>query len=157
MLEVSPQVLQDAAHGINRTVATMSDLGISESGTLGRGFALLAFSPLQAGSAGVHDAMNTFTDRWSWGVRNLVQAANSIAETLGLAAGRYYTVEQQNEAALQRTTAELVGDPYLVAVDAHPDYDPRAIESAAAQIRQNPDVTRELGPQELADLAAGGR
>lgn len=67
---------------------------IWEWGKPGRWGALLTLSPIQAGKASVQNAFETFTERWSWGVRALVQAGNEIAKTLGLA-GRYHIMVEK--------------------------------------------------------------
>lgn len=87
---VDPAVLRQAADGINGIVGELSEMGTGETGAVGRGFSLLALSPLEAGKGSVQKALETFTQRWSWGVRALVQAGNAIAQTLGLAAGRFH-------------------------------------------------------------------
>ncbi|MGC0363099.1 hypothetical protein ABH922_001083 [Rhodococcus sp. 27YEA15] len=116
-LGVDPQVLVDAAAGINSIVDTLSDLGIGETGSVGRGFANLALSTLEAGHHGVQQNFEEFTERWTWGVRALVQAANSIAEALDLAAGLYHSVEQTNSTMLKTVWTNIAGDPRLSSED----------------------------------------
>lgn len=67
-MNVDPAVLQQAAEGITEVIGELSELGIGETGAMGRGFSLLTLSPMQAGKASVQNAFETFTERWSWGV-----------------------------------------------------------------------------------------
>lgn len=80
---------------------------------MGRGFALLALSPLQAGKASVQSTFETFCNRWSWGVRSLVQSANSLAQSVGLAAGRYQMMDEQAKNALKEVYSHLFSNPHL--------------------------------------------
>lgn len=171
-LEVDPQVLNAAADGITRTIDSMSQIGISESGTLGRGFSLLALSPLEAGRMSVQRSMEGFAQRWEWGMRALVQAGNAIAEALGLAAGRYHVIDQYGEDALKNIVNDVIGNPHLsdnevaaqswsqtVATNpynmvAHPDFSTESAAAAAEQIRQNNATIAEMTPQALANLTA---
>ncbi|MGW3542642.1 type VII secretion target [Nocardia niigatensis] len=112
-LKVEPAVLTQAANGINSIIGQLSDLGIKETGAMGRGFALLALSPLQAGKASVQSTFETFCNRWSWGVRSLVQSANSLAQSVGLAAGRYQMMDEQAKNALKEVYSHLFSNPHL--------------------------------------------
>ncbi|MFD6216600.1 hypothetical protein ACFWFJ_25315, partial [Nocardia salmonicida] len=47
-LEIDPAVLQQAAKGIEDTIGQLSEMGIGETGNMGRGFALLTLSTLEA-------------------------------------------------------------------------------------------------------------
>lgn len=171
-LEVDPQILTSAADGISRTIESMSQIGISESGTLGRGFSLLALSPMEAGRISVQRSMEGFAQRWEWGVRALVQAGNAIAEALGLAAGRYHVIDQYGEDALKNIVNDVIGNPHLsddeVAAQswsdtlatnpynmvANPDFSTESAAMASEQIRQNTATMAELTPQALANLTA---
>lgn len=112
-LQVDPRVLGQAAAGITAITDSLAGLGIGETASMGRGFALLSLSPLEAGACGVQVAFEDFVERWSWGVRHLVQAANSIAHTLDLNAGRYHDTEQIAEAMLKTAWTDIVGNPHL--------------------------------------------
>ncbi|MFD4292851.1 WXG100 family type VII secretion target [Rhodococcus sp. NPDC058532] len=112
-LRVEPQVLVDAAAGITAITGVLADLGIGETAASGRGFSLLALSPLEAGHRDVQTAFEDCVERWSWGVRYLVQAANSIARTLDLNAGRYHDMEQAAATMLKTVWSDVVGDPHL--------------------------------------------
>lgn len=112
-LQVDPQVLIQAANGITAITGSLADLGIAETASMGRGFSLLSLSPLEAGAHDVQAAFEEFVERWSWGVRYLVQAANSIARTLDLNAGRYHDMEQIAETMYKTVWTDVFGNPHL--------------------------------------------
>lgn len=110
-LDVDPALLANASEGINKVVGELKGLGIEQSGAVGRGFSLLNLTGLQAGTAELHDAMDGFCDRWEWGVRSIVQDANTIAQNLGLAAGLYHDMEEYASSRFKRLVADGVADP----------------------------------------------
>ncbi|MFD4432827.1 hypothetical protein [Nocardia sp. NPDC058497] len=116
-LNVDPAVLEQAKNGINGIIGELTSLGVMETGAVGRGFSLLALSPLEAGKAVVQSSFETFTERWSWGVRALVQSGNALAETLGLAAGRYSMMEEQFSNTFKEMFTHLAGNPHLTDAD----------------------------------------
>ncbi|WP_107657478.1 hypothetical protein [Nocardia suismassiliense] len=173
-LEVDPQVLVKAAEGINRIIGELSELGVKETAATGRGFSLLALSPLEAGRHNVQQAMERFTDRWSWGVRYLVRAGNEIAKVLGLAAGRYHMMDQAASDTMKQVWTHLVGNPHLskdeitsrsweatVADNGlnhvrNSDYSGDSFDRAFAKIGTNVQVIEAVGPQALANLGSYG-
>lgn len=110
-LGVDPALLTNASEGINTVVGELKGLGIEASGAVGRGFSLLNLTGLQAGTAGLHDAVSGFCDRWEWGVRSLVQDANMIAQNLGLSAGLYHDMEEYASSRFKRVVADTIADP----------------------------------------------
>lgn len=111
--QVDPDALKDTANGINATIEALKPLGIGGSADEGRGFSQLQLSGLQVGDAGLQSALAEFCDRWSWGVRTLVQDGNEIASRLGLSAGLYYDQEQYVSGALKDVVASAIGNPHL--------------------------------------------
>jgi hypothetical protein len=89
-----PEVLQQAAKGINQTIEELQAVGQVGGGAVGFGFDSLALSPLQMGHAGLAKAFATFAERWEWGVKALVDEGNEIAEKLDLSAGYYHEAEE---------------------------------------------------------------
>ncbi|MEV6769834.1 hypothetical protein AB0N05_14520 [Nocardia sp. NPDC051030] len=168
-LKVDPAVLKQAEAGITAIIGDLSDLGVKETGSMGRGFALLALSPLQAGKASVQSAFETFCERWSWGVRSLVQAANSMAQSVGLAAGRYHMMDQANENTLKEVYSHLFSDPTLTKekIDErswgatfadngfnalmHPDYSGQSFQDMVYKMNTDAQVIKAVGPQALAN------
>lgn len=110
---VDRAALGEVARGINDTIGALKGLGFDEEAEVGRGFSGLALSGLQIGDAGLRGAFGGFCDRWSWGVRSLVQDGNEIAVRLGLTAGAYYDAEQYVIGTLKDVTDAAAGDPYL--------------------------------------------
>ncbi|MGW0042558.1 hypothetical protein [Rhodococcus sp. NPDC003348] len=154
-LAVDPQVLVQAAEGINAITGSLADLGIGEIASMGRGFSLLSLSPLEAGAHDVQAAFEEFVERWSWGVRHLVQAANSIAQTLDLNAGRYHDMEQTTETMFKTVWTDIAGNPHLSSEEIadrdwgetladnpvnnvlHPEYSVGSFTDAHREIRAN--------------------
>jgi hypothetical protein len=110
---VDRAALRETAQGISDTIGALGKLGFVEEAGVGRGFSGLALSGLQVGNAGLQGAFSGFCDRWSWGVRSLVQDGNEIAVRLGLNAGVYADAEQYAVGALKDVTDAAVGDPHL--------------------------------------------
>ena len=90
---VDRAVLRETAQGIDHTIGALKGLGFDEEADVGRGFSGLALSGPQAGDAGVQEALGDFCNRWSWGVRSLVQDGNQFASRLGITAGVYAGTE----------------------------------------------------------------
>ncbi|MEV4130539.1 hypothetical protein [Nocardia sp. NPDC049707] len=164
---MDPVVLQQAADGITGIIGELSELGVGEGGAMGRGFSLLSLSPIQAGKASVQKAFETFTERWSWGVRALVQAGNEIAKTLGLAAGRYQIMDEKFSDTFKEMFTQLTGNPHLSKeeIDArswgetladnqfnqirHADYSAESFQNAFTHIGTNVKVIEAVGPDAL--------
>jgi hypothetical protein len=91
---VDPSALTEVADGLDASMAALARLGFSEAAAEGRGFSRLALGELQMGDAGLQAAFSGFCDRWSWGVRNMVQDGNQIVARLGAARQRYSSAEQ---------------------------------------------------------------
>ncbi|WP_024805989.1 type VII secretion target [Nocardia sp. BMG51109] len=170
-VQVDPAVLQQAAKGIDDTIGQLSELGIGETGNMGRGFSLLTLSTLEAGKHSVQKTFEEFTERWSWGIRALVQAGNSIARTLGLAAGRYHEMDSIAEGTLKKMWTHLAGNPHLSDEEItqrswgetfadnpanhirNADYSTESFQQASRKIQTDWKVVQEVGPQALSNLA----
>ncbi|MGH3621467.1 MAG: hypothetical protein ACRDQ5_06710, partial [Sciscionella sp.] len=109
---VSPQTLQETAQGINDAIGELKSLGIAESGEIGRGFSGLSLRGMQVGHQGLEKAFGDFCERWSWGVRTLVQDGNEIAARLHLSAGEYHDAEQYASGTFKDLTNDIAGDPH---------------------------------------------
>ncbi|MDJ0418304.1 hypothetical protein [Rhodococcus opacus] len=170
-LEVDPSVLIQAAQGITAITESLSGLGTGETASVGRGFSLLALSPMEAGKQEVQTSLEEFAERWSWGVRHLVQSANEIARVLDLAAGSYYTTEQVYSDALKAVWTNTVGNPHLsgdeisdrtwgetladnpINQTLNADYSLESFEAADQAIATNNEVIAAVGPQALANVS----
>ncbi|WP_067651844.1 hypothetical protein [Nocardia harenae] len=170
-VNVDPIALQQTAQGITGMIGVLTELGIKETAASGRGFALLTLSPLEAGHLRVQEGFETYCERWSWGVRSMVQSGNEIAEALNLAAGRYHMMDSQATALLQTVWTNTVGNPHLSREEiaqrswsetladnplnhvADLDYSRESFTEASATIEQNWQVVQEVGPQALANVS----
>ncbi|MET8853862.1 hypothetical protein [Amycolatopsis sp. NPDC004625] len=110
--EVTPEILKRTAKGINDIIAELKDLGIAESGEIGRGFSQLELRGMQVGDRALETQFAEFCERWTWGVRSLVQDGNQFASMLHLAAGEYHDAEQYAIGVLKDATGSLAGDPH---------------------------------------------
>jgi hypothetical protein len=110
---VDRAALAETAQGLNNVIGGLKGLGFDETADVGRGFSGLALSGLQAGEGNLASAFGNFCDRWSWGVRALVQDGNQFAERLGLTAGLYNDVENELTGAIKDVVVAGVGDPHM--------------------------------------------
>lgn len=107
-----PQVLKQAAQGINRTIGELQDVGVGVgAGAVGRGFGSLELTQLQMGHTGLAGAFATFAQRWEWGVRALVDEGNELAEKLDLSAGYYHEAEEYAVGVVKDSVVAAYGDP----------------------------------------------
>jgi hypothetical protein len=110
---VDRAALAETAQGLNNVIGALKGLGFDETAEVGRGFSGLALSGLQAGDENLASAFGNFCDRWSWGVRALVQDGNQFAERLGLTAGLYNDVENEVTGAIKDVVVAGAGDPHM--------------------------------------------
>ncbi|WP_457033769.1 hypothetical protein [Kitasatospora sp. P5_F3] len=103
--EVDPQALRLAADGI--------DHAIEEAALVGRGFGDLSLTGLEIGHPELQSVFEEFCDRWSWGVRALIQDGNEIARRLHLSAGIYHEQEEYVSGAAKELTNAALGNPNL--------------------------------------------
>ena len=105
--------LSQAAHGINDTIGALKGFGLDETAEVGRGFSGLSLSGLQAGHPDLATALGGFCDRWSWGVRTLIQDGSQFAARLDLSAGIYYDTEQYLTGVAKNVAVAVAGNPHL--------------------------------------------
>ncbi|MFC8433200.1 hypothetical protein [Streptomyces sp. NPDC057253] len=154
-----PEVLKQAAQGINRTIEELQDVGMVGGGAVGRGFGSLQLTQLQMGHTGLAKAFATFTERWEWGVKALVDEGNAIAEKLDLAAGYYHEAEEYAIGVAKDYVVGAYGDPALSGEDAErmswsqvgssvqgtltPDVTPQSASASLQQMGQAWDGTEK--------------
>lgn len=109
---VDPDALSETAKGISDAINELKSLGIDESAEVGRGFSNLALTGEQAGHPDVQGALDQFCERWSWGVRTLVQDGNEIAQRLDLSAGMYHDMEDYALGTLKDLAVDVGGNPH---------------------------------------------
>ena len=111
--QVDPEALERITRGINQAMDELKDFGFDIEANLGRGFGGLDLEGLEVGDAGLHQVFGDFCERWSWGVRSLMQDANGFAQRLNLSAGLYHEQEQYVSNTLKGVWSAAAGDPYL--------------------------------------------
>jgi hypothetical protein len=152
---VDPQALRQTAKGIDDAIAELKTMGLGGSAAMGRGFSGLRLTGLQVGPGGLRPAFDEFCERWSWGVRTLVQDGNEIAEGLHLSAGAYHQAEQYASGVLKDAVSAAMGNTHLtdeqverkswaeVLADnpgnqiRHADLSAQSAQQAMAHMRQN--------------------
>ncbi|RMI32648.1 hypothetical protein EBN03_11795 [Nocardia stercoris] len=151
-MNVDPETLKQAAEGITGIIKDLQDIGTKDTAASGRGFSQIALSQQDTGKLAVQQAFSDFADRWSWGVRTLVQSANSLAKSAGVAAGRYQQQQDTVSNALKELVADATGNPHLTTqqIDAqswqdiltnpinqlaHPDYSSTSFDQAWQQMK----------------------
>jgi hypothetical protein len=117
-LSVDRSALRDTAQGIDHTIGALKGLGFDEEAGVGRGFSGLALSGSQMGHAGVQQALSDFCNRWSWGMRSLVQDGNQFASRLGITAGVYADTED-NLTDVARAALDALAGPEATRVSGH--------------------------------------
>ncbi|MGW2055947.1 hypothetical protein ACWCOZ_18885, partial [Streptomyces sp. NPDC001840] len=86
-LRFDQESVRRITEGLRGAIAELREVGTGTGAVLGKGFSELAMTGMEAGHRGLAVDFEDFAERWEWGVRALVQDANTIASTLGLAAG----------------------------------------------------------------------
>ncbi|MEU8436094.1 hypothetical protein AB0F18_24955 [Streptomyces sp. NPDC029216] len=112
-LDVSKAALAQIAKGITDTLTELRELGPAGLGNTGGGFTQLKLSGLQSGHEGLTSLLDTFCERWGWGVRTLVREANVLAAGVGLSAGMVHEQDQYVQGGFKvLANAVLGGSPY---------------------------------------------
>lgn len=101
--------LRETARGIDDVISALKGLGFDEDADAGRGFTGLELSGSQAGDWRVRQAFGNFCDRWSWGVRSLVQDGNQFAARLGITAWVYADTEEHLSGVAPDVAGALTG------------------------------------------------
>lgn len=141
---VDPAALKATEHGIDSAMQELKSIGFSGGqAETGNGFDNVALSSLKVGNAALNSAFDAFCERWSWGVRTLMQDGSEFAVRLGLAAGYYHEVNNYGVGLLKDVTNDLVGNPHLsdeqaakqsfqstISAALHPDFSRASVENA---------------------------
>lgn len=148
---VDPDALEETAQGISDTIGELKSVGMAVTAEEGHGFSNLALTGEQAGHPDVQSALDAFCQRWTWGVRTLVQDGNEFAQQLHLAAGAYHDMEDYAVGALKDLVVDIGGDPHAqeqgeqqswgqiggqIAHNAIPDYSPQSFDQAGHEMAQ---------------------
>ncbi|MFJ8078001.1 hypothetical protein ACIQ7Q_29765 [Streptomyces sp. NPDC096176] len=111
-LAATKAALDLVTQGITGALAQLKELGMVGEASMGRGFSDLQLSGLETGHDGLTGTLQTYCERWEWGVRALVQQGNLFAEQVGLSAGAFHEQEQYINGALKVLTNSAIGNPY---------------------------------------------
>ncbi|MFJ9410610.1 hypothetical protein [Streptomyces sp. NPDC101393] len=109
------EAFEQITNGIKAATAELKELGFDVEAQLGRGFDELALDSMECGDDAVASALDSFCERWGWGVRTMMQDANEFSRKLNLTAGLYYEQEQYASTTLKVATNAAMGDPSLSA------------------------------------------
>ncbi|MBT2401221.1 hypothetical protein [Streptomyces sp. ISL-100] len=104
--------LGEITKGINLAMDELKELGFDVDANLGRGFDDLQLAGLELGDKPLQEIFAEFCDRWGWGVRTLMQDANTFAAGLGLNAGLYHEEERYNANTFKTVWNQVAGNPY---------------------------------------------
>lgn len=107
------QGLGEIAQGINLALDELRELGMIGDASVGRGFSDLSLSGLESGHEGLTSALDSFCERWEWGVRALVLEGSKFAEGVGLSAGTFYETDQYIAGTLKISANAVMGNPHL--------------------------------------------
>ncbi|MFC8091305.1 hypothetical protein [Streptomyces sp. NPDC057301] len=110
---VDPEALERITRGINLAIDELKELGFDIEAAQGRGFDDLELAGLEVGDANLRQVFADFCERWSWGVRSLMQDANGFAQRLNLSAGLYHEQEQYVSNTVKTVWTAAAGNPYL--------------------------------------------
>lgn len=72
----------------------------------------MSMTGMEAGHHGLSVDFEDYCERWEWGVRALVQDANTIAAKLGLAAGLIWEEDKYIEGTFKVALNSAVGNPH---------------------------------------------
>ncbi|UKY51301.1 hypothetical protein [Streptomyces inhibens] len=117
--QVEPEAFEQLTKGIKAATAELKELGFDMEAQLGRGFDKLSLDNMECGDDGLAAVLDSFCDRWGWGVRTLMQDANAFSKKLGITAGMYYEQEQYVSDTLKQTANAAIGDPSKTAEQLH--------------------------------------
>ncbi|MFF8605783.1 hypothetical protein ACF06X_07580 [Streptomyces sp. NPDC015346] len=136
--------------GIRSAMAELRDIGTGTGAVLGKGFSDLAMTGMEAGHHGLSADFEDYCERWEWGVRALLQDANTLAAALGLSAGLVWEEDQYLQGTFKIAVNAAVGNPHASEADIvkqnwgdvftpdylNPDWSPESFERAGDDIEQ---------------------
>lgn len=111
-LRVDRESVQRITNGLRTAVSELRDVGTGTGAVLGKGFSELAMTGMEAGHHGLSVDFEDYCERWEWGVRALIQDANTIAAKLGLAAGLVWEEDQYVQGTFKVAVNAAVGNPH---------------------------------------------
>jgi hypothetical protein len=158
-LHIDPDSVRRITTGLGEAIGELRDVGDATGSELGKGFSHLAMTGMEAGHHGLSVDFEDYCERWEWGVRALVQDANTIAAKLGLAAGLEWDEDQYVQTTFKYGLNALTGNPYATEDEIgeqswgdvatpdwlSPDYSAKSFEDAGDEAAQTwKDTGRSL-------------
>ncbi|MGW4722973.1 hypothetical protein [Streptomyces sp. NPDC004291] len=149
-LKFSPEAVKLLTEGIRSATAELRDIGTGTGAVLGKGLSDLSLTGMEAGHHGLSTDFEDYCERWEWGVRALLQDANTLAAALGLAAGLVWEEDQYVQGTFKIAVNSAVGNPHASEEDIvkqnwgdvltpdylNPDWSPESFERAGDDIAQ---------------------
>lgn len=111
-LRFGQEAVQKITQGLRTAIGVLKDVSGGSGALMGKGFADLAMTGMEAGQHGLAEDFSDFCDRWDWGVRGLIGDADALAQRLGLAAGTQWEEDRYVEGALKDVVNSAIGDPH---------------------------------------------
>ncbi|MFI6525141.1 hypothetical protein [Streptomyces uncialis] len=111
-LDVSRESVQQITSGLRAAIAELGEFGTNTGSLMGKGLSDLSMTGVEAGHHGLSTDFEDFCECWEWGVRALVQDANTIAAKLGLAAGLVWEEDRYVEGTLKVAVNAALGNPH---------------------------------------------
>ncbi|MEU7021307.1 hypothetical protein ABZ990_11715 [Streptomyces sp. NPDC046203] len=170
-LQASDNALKMIAQGLDRAHGELKDLMPGQTAVTGRGFSQLSLTGIQVGHQGLAHQFETFCERWGWGVRDLMQRANTLAAAIGLTGGAVHEQEQYVKDTLKIVGNGINGNPHLSEDEAKkrswdellqpsfsdPDWSSRSLLAAKEHVDQTwQDTGYDLGESSLDQFTATG-
>lgn len=116
-LRFDAESIKKITEGLRAATAELRDIGTGTGAVLGKGFSDLSMTGMEAGHHGLSVDFEDYCERWEWGVRALIQDANTLAATLGLAAGLVWEEDQYLQGTFKIAVNAAVGNPHASEAD----------------------------------------
>ncbi|WSF18287.1 hypothetical protein OG566_21465 [Streptomyces sp. NBC_01353] len=116
-LRFDAESIKQVTDGLRAATAELRDIGSGTGAVLGKGFSDLSMTGMEAGHHGLSVDFEDYCERWEWGVRALVQDANTLAAALGLAAGLVWEEDQYLQGTFKIAVNAAVGNPHASEAD----------------------------------------
>ncbi|MFB7372623.1 hypothetical protein ACFC0D_22560 [Streptomyces sp. NPDC056222] len=116
-LRFDAESIKQVTEGLRAATAELRDIGSGTGAVLGKGFSDLSMTGMEAGHHGLSVDFEDYCERWEWGVRALVQDANTLAAALGLAAGIVWEEDQYLQGTFKIAVNAAVGNPHASEAD----------------------------------------
>ncbi|MEU5400606.1 hypothetical protein ABZ348_15105 [Streptomyces sp. NPDC005963] len=111
-LKFDAESVRKVTEGLRAAVSELREVGTGTGSVLGKGFSGMSMTGMEAGHHGLSADFEDFCERWEWGVRALIQDANTLAAALGLAAGLVWEEDQYRKGTLKIVVNAGVGNPH---------------------------------------------